>query len=62
MEDIAGYENAYLYENRMSSANNGEQQQYFTAYMKPLLKSVHDLCGSDAAERRILTDYMMAKH
>lgn len=62
MEDIAGYENAYLYENRMSSANNGEQQQYFTSYMKPLLKSVHDLCGSDAAERRILTDYMMAKH
>ena len=62
IENVAGYENAYLYENRMSSANNGEQQQYFTAYMKPLLKSVHDLCGSDAAERRILTDYMMAKH
>lgn len=62
MEDIAGYENAYLYENRMSSANNGEQQQYFTTYMQPLLKSVHDLCGKDELERRTLTDYMMAKH
>ena len=62
IEEVAGYENAYLYENRMSSANNGEQQQYFIQYMKPLLKSVHALCGSDAAERRILTDYMMAKH
>ncbi len=62
MEDIAGYENAYLYENRMSSANNGEQQQYFIQYMQPLLKSVHALCGKDELERRTLTDYMMAKH
>ena len=62
MEDIAGFENAYLYENRMSSANNGEQQQYFSQYMKPLLNSVYDLCGKDELERRILTDYMMAKH
>ncbi|MCM1356412.1 MAG: strawberry notch C-terminal domain-containing protein [Staphylococcus sp.] len=62
IEEVAGYENAYLYENRMSSANNGEQQQYFTAYMKPLLESVHNLCGSKEIDRRILTDYMMAKH
>lgn len=62
IEEVAGYENAYLYENRMSSANNGEQHQYFTAYMKPLLESVHNLCGSKEIDRRILTDYMMAKH
>ncbi|WP_301904160.1 LPD38 domain-containing protein [uncultured Duncaniella sp.] len=62
IEEVAGYENAYLYENRMSSANNGEQQQYFTAYMKPLLESIHNLCGSKEIDRRILADYMMAKH
>ena len=62
IEDVAAYENAYLYENRMSSANNAEQHEYFSRYMKPLLGAIHDLCGSDAAERRELTDYMMAKH
>lgn len=62
IEEVAGYENAYLYENRMSSANNGEQHQYFSRYMKPLLKSIHELCGSNELDRRILTDYMIAKH
>lgn len=62
IEEVAGYENAYLYENRMSSANNGEQHQYFCRYMKPLLDSIHKLCGSKELDRRILTDYMMAKH
>lgn len=62
IENVAGYENAYLYENRMSSANNGEQHQYFSRFMKPLLKSIHELCGSKELERRMLTDYMIAKH
>lgn len=62
IEDVAGYENAYLYENRMSSANNGEQHEYFGRYMKPLLESVGELCGSKELDRRILTDYMIAKH
>ncbi len=62
IENVAGHENAYLYENRMSSANNGEQHQYFSRFMKPLLESIHKLCGSKELDRRILTDYMMAKH
>lgn len=62
IENVAGYENAYLYENRMSSANNGEQHQYFSRFMKPLLESIHKLCGSKELDRRILTDYMIAKH
>ncbi|WP_305257251.1 strawberry notch C-terminal domain-containing protein, partial [uncultured Duncaniella sp.] len=60
IENVAGYENAYLYENRMSSANNGEQHQYFSRFMKPLLESIHKLCGNMELDRRILTDYMMA--
>ncbi len=62
IEEVAGFENAYLYENRMSSTNNAEQHAYFTTFMQPLLESVRELCGTDARERRILTDYMMAKH
>lgn len=62
IENVAGYENAYLYENRMSSANNGEQHQYFSRFMKPLLLSIHELCGSKELDRRVLTDYMIAKH
>lgn len=62
IEDVAGYENAYLYENRMSSTNAGEQQQYYQKYIKPLLKAIYDICGKNAEERRALTDYMMAKH
>ncbi len=62
IEDVAGYENAYLYENRMSSVNNGEQHQYFNEYMKPLLESIYKLCGKNELDRRILTDYLIAKH
>ena len=62
IEDVAAHENAYVYENRMSSANNAEQHEYFERYMRPLLQSAHALCGKDEDERRALTDYMMAKH
>lgn len=62
IEDVAGYENAYLYENRMSSTNNSEQHRFIIRHMRPLLKEVWEICGSDEQERRILVDYMMAKH
>lgn len=62
IEDVAGYVNAYLYENRMSSTNASEQHRYFGEYLQPLLKAIHKICGSDELERRMLTDYMMAKH
>jgi len=62
MEEIPGFENAYLYENRMSSANAGEQFVYFTRYMKPLIEAIGKLTGKSDVERRALTDYLMAKH
>lgn len=70
IEEVAGYENAYLYENRMSSTNAGEQSEYFTKYMKPLLTEINNIIRRSGArsksdievERRALTDYMMAKH
>ena len=62
IEEVEGYENAYIYENRMSSTNGNEQHLYFIRKMKPLLKAISDICGNSGSERRILTDYMIAKH
>lgn len=62
IEEIAGFENAYLYENRMSSMNAGEQHEYYQRYMKPVLKAIGRIAGANARKRRELTDYIMAKH
>lgn len=62
IEDVAGFENAYIYENRMSSTNAGEQHVYFNRYMKPLLAEIGRICGASKAKRDALNDYLMAKH
>ncbi len=62
IEDVAGWENAYLAENRMSSVNAAEQHDYYLNFMKPLLDEVFEIAGKDADARQALTDYMMAKH
>lgn len=62
LEDVAGFENAYLFENRMSSMNAGEQHEYFQRYMQPLLKEIGCIAGANERKRRELTDYIMAKH
>lgn len=62
IEDVAGFENAYLFENRMSSMNAGEQHEYYLRYMKPLLKEIGRIAGANQRKRKELTDYLMAKH
>ena len=62
IEEVAGYENAYLYENRMSSTNASDQHEYFIRYMKPLLKEIGRIVGANERKRNELTDYLMAKH
>ena len=62
MEDVDGFENAYLAENPMSSVNAAEQHEYYVRYMKPLLKAISDIAGANNGKRQELTDYMMAKH
>lgn len=62
IENVPGFENAYLFENRMSSMNAGEQHEYFQRYMQPLLKEIAKIAGADKRKRRELTDYLMAKH
>ena len=62
LEDVAGFENAYLFENRMSGMDAGEQHEYFQRYMQPLLKEIGRIAGANERMRRDLTDYIMAKH
>ena len=62
IEEIAGSENAYIFENRMSSTNAGEQHVYFTRYMKPLLEEIGRICRASKVKREALTEYLMAKH
>ena len=61
IEDVAGYENAYLGENRLSSVNQAECSEFAKRLFKPLLAEVAELAGT-ADERAELTDYMMARH
>lgn len=61
IEDVAGFENAYLGENRLSSVNQAECEAFTRLLLNPLLKEISKL-ARDAAERADLTDYMMAKH
>lgn len=62
IEEVPGFENAYLFENRMSSMNAGEQHEYFQRYMQPLLQEIGRIAGASETKRRELTDYLMAKH
>ena len=61
IEDVAGFENPYLGENRLSSVNQSECKAFAQTLFKPLLNEVSRL-AEDAEERAMLTDYMMAKH
>lgn len=62
IEDVADFENAYLYENAMSSMNLAQQTEYGRLFFHPLLKAIHDITGSDDSLREELTRYMIAKH
>ena len=62
IEDVDDFENAYTFENRMSSATKGQQHEYFIRYMQPLLREIGEIAGADKAKRRSLINYLMAKH
>ena len=61
IEDVDGFENAYLGENRLSSVNKAEADAFAHILFKPMLDEVAKLARTEA-EREELTDYMMAKH
>ena len=61
IEEVDGFENAYLGENRLSSMNMDEVNTTARQLFEPMLKEVARLAKT-ADERAELTDYMMAKH
>lgn len=61
IEEVDGFENAYLGENRLSSVNQAEADAFARLLFKPLTDVVSRLAHSEE-ERVELTDYMMAKH
>lgn len=61
IEEVDGFENAYLGENRLSSVNKAEADAFAHTLFKPMLDEVAKLAGTERA-REELTDYMMAKH
>lgn len=61
IEDVDGFENAYLGENRLSSVNKAEADAFAHTLFKPMLDEVAKLARTEA-EREELTDYMMEKH
>lgn len=61
IEDVDGFENAYLGENRLSSVNKAEADAFAFLVFKPMLDEVAQLAHTET-EREELTDYMMAKH
>ena len=62
IEEVKGYENAYLAENRMHSSSEAEIHAWQKDYMEPIVKAVHALAGSSDDAYEELIDYMMAKH
>lgn len=61
IEDVVGFENAYLGENRLSSVNKAEADAFAQTLFKPMLDEVARLAPTEET-RMELTDYMMAKH
>lgn len=61
IEDVDGFENAYLGENRLSSVNKAEADAFARLLFKPMLDEVARLAPTKEA-REELTDYLMAKH
>nr|DAW82413.1 MAG TPA: ParB ddrB-like ParB superfamily domain [Caudoviricetes sp.] len=60
IEEIEGYQNAYMGENRVSSVNQAEAAAYTRMALEPLVEEVSRLAKK--AHHSYVTDYMMAKH
>ena len=61
IEDVDGYENAYLGENRLSSVNQAEMEYFSHQVFKPFLDEVGNIV-KDGSSYEEVTDYMMSLH
>lgn len=61
IEEVDGYENAYLGENRLSSVNQAEMEYFSHQVLKPFLDEVGRIVKSGSSYGEV-TDYMMSMH
>lgn len=61
VEEIDGFENAYIGENRLAATNKAEADAFAHILIKPMLEEIAALARNEE-EYKALTDYMMAKH
>ena len=61
IEEVDGYENAYLGENRLSSVNQAEMEYFSHQVLKPFLDEVGRIVKSGSSYEEV-TDYMMSLH
>lgn len=62
IEDVAGYENPWLAENRLRGSIKNQVFAWQRDYMEPLQKAIYDITGGIKPAYDELMDYMMAKH
>lgn len=62
IKDVAGYENAYLAENRMHSASQAQISAWTHDFFTPIVEEVYRLVGDGKSAYEELNDYLMAKH
>ena len=62
IKDVAGYENAYLAENRMHSASQAQISAWTQDFFTPIVEEVYRLVGDSKSAYEELNDYLMAKH
>ena len=61
IEEIEGWQNAYLGENRLSSVNKEDSEQFVKRFVRPMLNAASLLAPNDASYAELI-DYMFAKH
>lgn len=62
--DIESHEDAYEFQNQMSSRNKSGEEEYESEYIKPMLDAITEICTGKEHKRKYgeLINYVLAKH
>lgn len=60
--EIESHEDAYEFENQMSSRNKSEEEEYRREYIKPMFDAIAEICKGEKGKYGELIDYVLAKH
>lgn len=60
--EIESHEDAYEFENQMSSRNKSGEEEYRREYIKPMFDAIAEICKGEKGKYGELIDYVLAKH